>query len=51
MSLNRTTRLLAYAALGIATLAGSAHAQSTAPAKVTGPKIKWDLSTYGNPRS
>lgn len=51
MSLTRTGLLMACTALGIAALADPVLAQTASTPKVTGPKVKWDLSTYGNPRS
>jgi TRAP-type C4-dicarboxylate transport system substrate-binding protein len=50
MTLTRAS-LLACCAIGISAITGSVQAQSASPAKVEGPKVKWDLSTYGNPRS
>jgi len=46
-----TALLLAGTAFGLVAMTSAARAEAAAPAKVSGPKIKWDLSTYGNPRS
>lgn len=44
-----TALLLAGTAFGLVAMTSAARAEAAAPAKVSGPKIKWDLSTYGNP--
>lgn len=48
MKMARTGLALACSIFALAT---AASAQTALPATVAGPKVKWDLSTYGNPRS